>query len=138
MVAIARTLHSPRAVAPWCNGQHAALSRPKYGFDSRRGYQRFWGVLAEMASNVLYLAILPLIHVSASPVLGFGFTEETLTLVPDKNFATEFFEDEVDGYIVTFKNHEKYLTGGHVIRFEVNKEPAVNGRVIVRVVQHVA
>jgi hypothetical protein len=89
-------------------------------------------------SNDLYLAVLPLIHVSNNQVLGFGLTEETLTLFPDKNFATEFFADEVEGYINTFKHRTKYLTGGHVKDWSVFPEPQPNGRVIVRVVQHVA
>ena len=91
-----------------------------------------------MPTNELYLTILPLIHVSPNQAFGFGLTEETLTLFPDRNFATEFFPDEVDGYIDTFKNRQKYLTGGHSKRWDVHKEPTADGRVIVRVVQHVA
>jgi hypothetical protein len=89
------------------------------------------------SSNTLYLAVLPLIHVSPNQVFGYGLTEETLTLFPDRNFATEFFEDEVDAYINAFENRTKYLTGGHVKSWEVQKEPIGNHRVIVRVVQHV-
>jgi hypothetical protein len=91
-----------------------------------------------MRSNDLYLAVLPLIHVSNNQAIGFGLTEETLTLFPDRNFATEFFADEVEQYISTFKNRTKYLTGGHVTGWEVFPEPTDSGRVIVRVVQHVA
>ena len=91
-----------------------------------------------MPSNDLYLSILPLIHVSMNQALGFGLTEQTLTLFPDRNFATEFFADEVDGYIETFQNRVKYLTGGHVTAWEVHKEPTDDGRVVVRVIQHVA
>ena len=87
--------------------------------------------------NVLYLAILPLIHVSLNQSLGFGLTEQVLTLLPDKNFATEFFEDEVDGYITTFEHRTQFLTGGHVTGWEVHKEQTANGRVIVKVIQHV-
>ena len=91
-----------------------------------------------MTSNELYLAILPLIHVSNSPVLGFGFTEETLTLFPDKSFATEFFPDEVETYITTFENRARYLIGGHSKGYKVYREPTADGkRVIVRVVQDV-
>lgn len=89
------------------------------------------------SSNTLYLAVLPLIHVSPNQVFGFGLTEETLTLFPDKDFATEFFEDEVDQYITIFENRTKYMTGGHVRSWEVHKDPIGNRRVIVRVVQHV-
>jgi len=92
-----------------------------------------------MPSNELYLAVLPLIHISTAGPLGFGLTEQTLTLFPDRAFATEFFPDEVEGYVLTFKNRaEKYLTGGHVTGFEFIQEPTDDGqRVIVRVVQHV-
>jgi len=91
-----------------------------------------------MPSNDLYLAVLPLIHISANPSLGFGLTEQTLTLFPDKNWATEFFPDEVENYICTFEARaSKYLTGGHVIGYEVHKEPTDSGRVIVRVTQNV-
>jgi len=90
-----------------------------------------------MATNVLYLSILPLIHVSPNQIMGYGLTEEILTLFPDINFATEFFVDEVDGYIEAFQSRTKYLTGGHVTGWEVHKQLNENGRVIVRVVQHV-
>jgi hypothetical protein len=90
-----------------------------------------------MLTNKLYLTILPLIHISTNQVLGFGLTEETLTLFPDRNFATEFFADEVDGYIETFKNRQKYLVGGHSKGWDVHKELTADGRVIVRVTQHV-
>jgi hypothetical protein len=86
-----------------------------------------------MASNDLYLVVLPLIHVSS------GLTEQTLTLLPNIDFATEFFPDEVEGYIATFTNRaDKYLTGGHVTGYKVKKEPTPDGRrFIVRVVQNV-
>jgi hypothetical protein len=88
--------------------------------------------------NELYLAVLPLIHITTNQVLGFGLTEQTLTLYPDRNFATEFFPDEVDGYIATFTNRaDKYLTGGHVVSYECFKEETEDGRVIVRVRQNV-
>ena len=91
-----------------------------------------------MPTNVLYLAILPIIHVSNTQVLGFGLTEQVLTLFSDRKSATEFFPDEVDGYVETFKNRQKHLTGGHVKGWDMFKEPTADGRVIVRVVQHVA
>ena len=91
-----------------------------------------------MKNNELYLAILPMIHISVNQSHGFGLTEEVLTLYPDKNLATEFFPDEVDGFILAFKNRTKYLTGGHVTGYEIFKEPTEDGRVIVRVVQKVA
>jgi hypothetical protein len=91
-----------------------------------------------MPSNKLYLAVLPLIHMTAVGPLGFGLTEQTLTLFPDKNLATEFFPDEVEGYMTTFKNRaDKYLTGGHVSHYGVSTEATADGRVIVVVIQHV-
>jgi hypothetical protein len=90
------------------------------------------------SSNTLYLAVLPLVHVTVNQVLGFGLTEQTLTLYPDKNFATEFFPDEVDGYIDAFKwRADKYLTGGHVVSYDLSKEITPEGRVIVVVKQNV-
>jgi hypothetical protein len=89
-------------------------------------------------TNELYLAVLPLIHISTNRVIGFGLTEQTLTLFPDRNFATEFFPDEVDRYIATFTNRaDTYLTGGHVISYECVKEETDDGRVIVKVRQNV-
>ena len=91
-----------------------------------------------MQANVLYLAILPQIHVSLNQVMGFGLTEQVLTLVPDKEWATAFFEDEVETWILTFKHREKYLVGGHVTGYDVEKLPTADGRIIVQVVQRVA
>ncbi len=92
-------------------------------------------MLAEMPSNELYLAVLPLIHLGTE----FGRTEETLTLFPDRNFATEFFPDEVEGYIATFKNRMNLFTGGHVTGYEIHPEKTDDGRrVIVRIVQNVS
>jgi hypothetical protein len=95
-------------------------------------------VRVEMRGNDLFLAVLPLVHVSRTGPLGYGLTEETLTLFPDRGFATEFFPDEVDMFIDAFKSRaEKYLTGGRVTGYEFSKEPTGDGRVIVRVVQNV-
>jgi hypothetical protein len=93
-----------------------------------------------MPSNELFLAVLPLVHVTQNPVLGYGLTEETLTLFPDKNFATEFLPEEVDNYITAFKwRAEKYLVGGRVTGYEFHKDATEDGlRVIVRVVQNVS
>ena len=85
-----------------------------------------------MPSNELYLTVLPLIH------LGNGLTEQSLTVFPDRNFATEFFIDEVDHYIKMFKSREELLIGGHVKGYAYFKEPTDDGRVIVRVVQDVS
>ncbi len=66
-----------------------------------------------------------------------GLTQ-TLTLFPDRNFATEFFPDEVDSYIDAFMwRANKYLVGGHSVGYEFVKEPTENNRVIVKVTQNV-
>jgi hypothetical protein len=72
-------------------------------------------------ANNLFLAVLPLIHIvsmrthetTGSPIPLHGQTEQTLTLFADRNFATEFFPDEVDAFVEFFKIHaNRYLTGG--------------------------
>jgi len=90
-----------------------------------------------MASTDLYLVVLPLIHLTPVGPLGFGLTEQTLTLLPGRDLATEFHEDQVESYISTFQNRTKYLTGGHVTGYDIYREPTEEGRVVVRVVQHV-
>jgi hypothetical protein len=85
--------------------------------------------------NDLYFVVLPIVHMGST---NFGLTEQILTLLPDKNLATEFFADEVDTYLQTFrKRADTYLTGGHVTGYSFFKEPMENGRFIVRVVQNV-
>jgi hypothetical protein len=94
--------------------------------------------LSKPGKNTLYLAVQPLIHVTLNQVMGYGLTEQTLTLYPDRNFATEFFPDEVDTYIEAFKwRADKYLTGGHVVSYDLSKEETNDGRIIVRVTQNV-
>lgn len=83
--------------------------------------------------NRLYLAVMPLVHMDT------GFTEQTLTLFPNQEFATLFSPEEVDTYLDFFKRRaESYLKGGSVISYEFVKEP-VEGTQFVRVVvtQHV-
>jgi hypothetical protein len=96
------------------------------------------GVLkfSAMRTNELYMAVLPLIHLTDR----FGMTEQVLTLLPSKDLATEFYPDEVEGYILTFQNRaDKYLTGGHVKEgYGFHKETTEDGMVIVRVTQNVA
>ena len=53
-------------------------------------------------SNELYLAVLPLIHMSS------GLTEQTLNLFPDRDFATEFFPDEVEAYMSMFQTRANH------------------------------
>lgn len=89
-----------------------------------------------MASNELFLTVLPIVHLGINQ---FGLTEQVLTLFPDRGFATEFFPDEVDSYIQTFKARAgKYLTGGHVTSYEFERIQTQENRVIVRVFQNVA
>jgi hypothetical protein len=88
----------------------------------------------ETKNNELYLVVLPLIRLGQE----FGRTEHMLTLLPDRNFATAFFPDEVDGYIATFRNRAGLLTGGHVTGYEIHPEPTDDGRIVVRVVQELA
>jgi hypothetical protein len=88
-----------------------------------------------MLVNELYLAVLPIIHLTDR----FGFTEQVLTLFPDRNFATLFTPQEVDGFIQTFRNRSSaYLTSGNVIGYDVEKQPTAGGLVIVKVIQRVA
>jgi hypothetical protein len=88
-----------------------------------------------MPANELYLAVLPLIHLTER----FGLTEQVLTLFPDRTFATNFSPEEVDNYVSTFVNRaDKYLKGANVLGYEVKKEPTATGMVIVKVLQHVA
>ncbi|HTX76973.1 MAG TPA: hypothetical protein VMD29_12265 [Terracidiphilus sp.] len=86
------------------------------------------------AKNVLYLTVLPMVNVGST---NFGLVDQVLTLMPDKNFATPFFPDEVSLYVQTFKNRLKYFIGGHVIGYEFYEEPRPDGRLIVRVIQNV-
>jgi hypothetical protein len=85
-------------------------------------------------NNVLYFAVLPQIAVSGT---SFGRTEQVLTLVPDKNFASAFFPEEVDTYIQVFRNRLSHLVGGHVTGYEIEKETASGGRLYVRATQNV-
>jgi hypothetical protein len=92
-----------------------------------------------MLTNDLYLTVLPLVHVTPNQVMGYGLTEQTLTLFPDPEFATLFFPDEVDAYIEIFQSRaEKYLSGGHVKGYQFFKLPGADGkRLIVKVIQSV-
>ena len=90
------------------------------------------GVPRRALSNELYLVVLPLVHVSS------GLTEQTITLLPDKNFATHFFPDEVDTFISMFISRaNRFLIGGHVTSYQCFKVQLANGLVAVRVIQNV-
>jgi hypothetical protein len=87
-------------------------------------------------TNELYLTILPLVHFSK--FFAGESIEEVMTLVPDRNFATEFFPDEVDNYIRTFKSAaEEKFTGGHVKSYKFEKKTTEEGRIYVVVTQNV-
>jgi hypothetical protein len=85
----------------------------------------------------LYLAVLPLVHYSKF-FAGESY-EEVMTLVPDRNFATEFLPHEVDKYIETFRNAARPKLTGRVEpdKFLFTKEDAGNGRVYVVATQNV-
>ena len=82
-------------------------------------------------SNELYLVVLPTIS------LANGKVEQILTLLPEKNFATVFFKDEVDAFVRMFENRTEYLVGGHVKSYDFAREETESGRVIVKVIQNV-
>ena len=85
--------------------------------------------------NELYVAIIPIIHLTQS----FGLTEQVMTLFPDKNFATSFTKEEVNGYLITLKNRaDQYLTGGNVQSYDIKTVPAGDGLFFIRVIQNVS
>lgn len=86
-------------------------------------------------SNVLYLAVLPMVHLGANQ---FGLTEQVITLQPNRDAATEFFSDEVQEYVDIFDRRTKYLIGGHVSGYSFEQSKTDTGRVIVKVYQHVS
>jgi hypothetical protein len=96
-----------------------------------------------MPTNDLYLAVLPLIRVPKNwmavraGVFPSGSVEQYLTLYSDRNLASEFYPDEVQTYIDLFNAHVRALTGGHVSGYHVSTELTDDGRVVVKVVQHV-
>ena len=91
-----------------------------------------------MITNELYLAVLPIIHITEMAYRS-GRPEQVLTLFPQRDFATEFFKDEVQGYIDILKSQaNRYLTGGHVQSYVVSTEETEDGRFIVKVLQNVA
>ena len=82
----------------------------------------------------LYLAVLPLVHYSRL-FAGERF-EEVMTLVPDRNFATEFPANEAPIYIQTFRNAAEEKYGGPVRRFDYEAYDAGNGKVYIVVRPH--
>jgi hypothetical protein len=93
------------------------------------------GCCLEMITNKLYMAVLPLIHLGRD---NFGLTEEVLTLLPNRDLATEFVPADVQGYIDIFNNRaDKYLSGGGSAKYFLEREITEDGRVIVKVTQNV-
>lgn len=85
----------------------------------------------------LYLAVIPLVHVTNTPFTRQGLTEQALTLFPERNFATEFYPEQVDDYIELFKvNALTYLMGGRITGYEFKKEKTEEGLFIVKVTQN--
>ena len=84
----------------------------------------------------LFLAVLPLVHYSRH-FAGVSY-EEVMTLVPDRNFATEFPPDVVDKYVNTFREAAEEKFGGPVRQFNYSKHhtESGNGRVYVVVNQY--
>lgn len=82
--------------------------------------------------NELYFVVLPTVQVGGN---AHGLATQVLTLMPDKNFATRFFDDEVEDYIATFKNRLTLFMGGHVKGYDFFREPQPDGRVVVKVIQ---
>ncbi|HEY6267239.1 MAG TPA: hypothetical protein VIX11_02990 [Candidatus Acidoferrum sp.] len=114
-----------------------------YGFDSRPGYQflprfsKYMDAPLAIPDNALYLAVLPLVHYSK---FFAGETyEEVMTLVPDRNFATEFLSHEADKYIETFRTAARPKLTGRIERdkFLFTKYQTENGRVYVVAIQNV-
>ena len=67
-----------------------------------------------------------------------GEVTQSLTLNPDKKSATEFFPDEVDGFLNFFMQiANSQLVGGHVTRYTHEKQAMPNGRIVVKVIQYV-
>jgi hypothetical protein len=85
----------------------------------------------KLTQNELYLAVLPLVHYSR--LFSGERYEEVMTLVPDRNFATEFRADEVERYIQTFRNAAEEKYGGPVRLFNYKRENTPEGRVCVLV-----
>jgi hypothetical protein len=83
-------------------------------------------------SNELYLMVMPTVSLST------GKTDQIITLIGDKNLATEFFEDELRPIELMFKDRTQYFSGGHVTGYEFSHETTGSGRVIVKVLQNVA
>ncbi len=98
-------------------------------------------IVPRMARSIdLYLAVIPLVHISTdTPFMRQGLTEQVLTLFPSKDFATEFYPEQVQGYIDLFRsNASSHLVGGRITGYDFVRENTEEGLVIVKVTQNVA
>jgi len=84
------------------------------------------------STNELYLVVLPMIGLES------GKAEQVMTLMGEKNLATEFFPDEVGIYEHMFRKKSESFRGGHVTGYEFSQEQTDSGRVLVKVRQNVA
>lgn len=85
----------------------------------------------ELIRNELYLAVLPLVRIPDTmyPV------EDVLTLYPNRDFATNFFPDEVDFFVKLMRRRFQNMMGGHVVNYEIELEPTDDGRTIIKITQ---
>jgi hypothetical protein len=90
-----------------------------------------------MPKNELYLVVLPVVHLGLP---NHGLTEQILTLLPDRNLATEFPGEEVWTFVHMFEEKsKKYLTGGNVSSYSFNvlRINQTEDRYIVHVTQNI-
>lgn len=74
--------------------------------------------------NELYFVVMP--QISLSPAV-YGKVDQVLTLLPDRNFASEFLPNRVDGYLLVFQHREKYFLGGDVTGYAYQKISTPSG-----------
>jgi hypothetical protein len=74
----------------------------------------------------LYLAVLPLVHYSR--LFSGAQFEEVMTLVPDRNFATEFRSDVAALYVQTFREAAEEKYGGPIRKFNYTAYDAGEGK----------
>jgi hypothetical protein len=89
---------------------------------------------SEIIQNELYVTVLPMMRMSDSPQP----IEEYLTLLPDRDFASYFFLDELAGTIDVLKKQLQSMIGGHVTGYEIEQELTERGRYIIKVIQNVS
>jgi len=95
---------------------------------------RAGGSYHKMEPNVLYLSVSPLMNFNSLGVMGL---KEFYTLYASKDLATQFFPDELDRVEKPIRDLLQQLRGGHVVGYDFAREAATDGRVILKVIQHV-